>query len=183
MILSNGPPGSSLKALYFIFQLYVKSMASKINCQSSTTSFVTLQRIQILSLFFCFLLFLRWKIESTSHDPSSSSPSSFLSATIRTADFKIDPCHPDDFHFNLFLHLMEGRPFAPGNHSCVSLRMMINWRAAVNKDKKKKGFISYHSIHIGFPVMLSDWIMALCFPPSHMWHKLDLICALDVKYL
>lgn len=138
MILSNGPPGSSLKALYFIFQLYVKSMASKINCQSSTTSFVTLQWTQILSLsFFCFLLFLRWKIESTSHDPSSSSPSSFLSVTIRTADFKIDPCHPDDFHFNLFLHLMEGRPFAPGNHSCVSLWMMINWRAAVNNDKKK----------------------------------------------
>lgn len=79
MILSNGPSGSSLKALYFIFLLYVKSMAFKINCQSTTTSFVTLQRTQIFSLSF-FVLFSAFPQmednKSTSHDPSSSSPSS-----------------------------------------------------------------------------------------------------------
>lgn len=137
MILSNGPPGSSLKALYFIFQLYVKSVASKINYQSTKISYVTLQRTQILTLSFLFYAFPQMEDKKHLARPfSSSSPSSFLSATIRTADFKIDPCHPDDFHFNLFLHLMEGRPFAPGNHSCALLRMMINWRAAVNNDKK-----------------------------------------------
>lgn len=129
MILSNGPPGSSLKALYFIFLLYVKSMASKINCQSTTTSFVTLQRTQIFSLSFflcCFLPFLRWKITKAPH---TTPLPPHLPLTIRTADFKIDPCHPDDFHFNQFLHLMEGRPFALGNQSLMCF--------APNDDKLK----------------------------------------------
>lgn len=130
-------------------------MASKINCQSTTPSFVTLQRTQIFSLSF-FVLFSAFP--QMEDNKSTLFLLTFLSATIRTADFKIDPCHPVNFHFNLFLQLVEGRPFAPGTHSCVSLWMMINWRAAVNNDKTD--FISYHSVHIGFPVMLSGWIMA-----------------------
>lgn len=55
MIPSNEPPGSCIKAPYFILELYVKSMASKINCQSTTTSFITPQRAPIFFSLFLFL--------------------------------------------------------------------------------------------------------------------------------
>lgn len=104
---------SSISCSIFHFgAVYVKLMVSKINCQS-VTAFCVMPQSAPISFFFYY------------YQGQRLAP--FL-PTIKTADFKIDPFHPNAFYFNLLLHQAQGRSFALVGiaHKAARVSVMTN---------------------------------------------------------